>query len=479
MRDEFEAALEAAWEAARAYLSSVDEMHVGAAGAEFDPTVPLPHEGIGAARALADLVERASSRAHASSGPRYFHFVVGGVTPAALGADWLTSTWDQIASSSAGSPLAVELEELVMRWLAELFGLDPSARTGVLTSGATMANFVGLGAARQWWGAQHGVDVAEDGLHGTPRLPVLTSGLVHASVVKALAMLGIGRSAIERFEQDNRGTLDVDALDERLARLDGSPAIVVATAGDVNAGRFDPLARIVALAERYPIWVHVDAAFGLFAGVSPRTAHFLEGAECMDSIASDGHKWMNVPYDCGFAFVRDRALLAKTFRMTGAYLTMGQHDDASTPDRARVCVPANLTPEASRRARALPLFATLLANGRDGVRAMVEKHLDLAQYLVQRVRESSDLELVDGVCLNIVPFRCAPKGVRRRDLDALNGRVGAALLKEGRVYAGLTRYRSVVCFRPAIANWRTSEQDIDLLVDRVLELSAVGRARER
>ena len=467
MREEFEAALQTAYDAARVYLRGVDDAHVGAAGVQRDSAAGLPDVGIGAAAALIELIARAEESAHASSGPRYFHFVVGGVTPAALGADWLTSAWDQIASSSAGSPLAVDLEHLVMRWLAELFGLDPFARTGVLTTGATMANFVGLGAARQWWGERHGIDVADQGLAGAPPIPVLTGGFVHASVVKSLAMLGIGRRAIERFECDNRGTLDVEALEARLASLDGAPAIVVATAGEVNAGGFDPLARIGELKQRYPVWLHVDAAFGLFAGVSPRTEHLIHGMERADSIASDAHKWLNVPYDCGFAFVRERALLAKTFRMTGAYLTMGGRDESS--GEAPIRVPANLSPEASRRARALPLFATLLASGRDGVRAMVESHLDLAQHLANRVREAPDLELVDDVTLNVVPFRCAPSGVRRRDLDALNERVGRALLEEGRVHAGLTRYRSVVCFRPAIANWRTRVEDIDLLVDRVRE----------
>ena len=211
LRDEFGAALRGAFDGARAYIASVDGAPVRAVGEPLNTAAPLPEAGVGAARALAELMERAKTRANASSGPRYFHYVVGGVTPAALGADWIASALDQVASSSTGSPLGVELEVLVTRWLAELFALDPEVFTGVLTSGATMANFVSLGAARQWWGEQHGLDVAETGLAGTPPLRVLTGGFVHASVVKSLAMLGVGRASVERFSGDNRGTLDVEA----------------------------------------------------------------------------------------------------------------------------------------------------------------------------------------------------------------------------------------------------------------------------
>ncbi|MEM6570984.1 MAG: pyridoxal-dependent decarboxylase, partial [Planctomycetota bacterium] len=252
-----------------AYLEGVGERRVSAGGARAE-LATLPERGVGDTAAVERLRDLADVRSVASAGPRFFHWVVGGVTPSALAADWLASTVDQIASSTTGSPLGVDLEEQAMRWLAELFDLDADTWSGALTTGATTANFVGLGAARQWWGATHGVDVAESGLAGLPRVPVLSSGFVHASVEKALAMLGLGRGSCERFARDNRGTLDVEALRARLAGLEHGPAIVVATAGEVNSGRFDPIDELADLCAEHGAWLHVDGAFGLFARVSSR-----------------------------------------------------------------------------------------------------------------------------------------------------------------------------------------------------------------
>ena len=464
-REEIEPALRAALEASLAFQEGLDTARVGACAGP-PPLVPLPDSGVGAASALAELVRRAEGRAAASAGPRYFHYVVGGVTGASLAADWFASALDQVASSSTGSPLAVDVEEAATRWLAELFDLDPEAWTGVCTTGATTASLVGLGAARQWWGERLGVDVAEEGLAGLPRPVVLTSGFVHASVIKCLAMLGIGRACCERLSVDNRGTLDVEALERRLASMGDEPAIVVATAGEVNSGRFDPLGAVADLCEQYGAWLHVDAAFGLFARVAPGVADLADGIERADSIAADAHKWLNVPYDSGFALVRQRSLLAKTFRMVAAYLPPSAGDGA--PPR----VPANLGPECSRRARALPIFAALLSEGRAGIRAMVEGHLLLADQLRGLVAAAPDLELVDETRLNVVPFRFAPRGVRRRDLDPLNRALGERILEDGRVFVGTTRYRSVVCMRPAIANWRTRPEDVERLVSVVRELGA-------
>ena len=402
----------------------------------------------------------------ASTGPRYFHYVVGGATPEALAADWFASALDQVASSAAGSPLAVDLEVLCARWLCELLELPADELTGVFVTGATAASTVGLGAARQRVLARAGHDAAERGLASAPGIHVLTSGFVHASVVKACAVLGLGRASIERFSADNRGALDEAALARRLEELGDAPVILVGTAGEVNSGRSDPLDRLAELAEAHGAWLHVDAAFGAFARVAPRASEQVRGLERADSIAADAHKWLNVPYDCGFALLRDRDAAARTFRLSAPYLP------PAVDGEPRDLVPANLTPESSRRARALPVFATLLARGRAGIRAMVERHLDLAALLADQVRAAEDLELVDDPVLNVVPFRFAPDGVRRRDLDELNERLGRAVLDDGRVAVGLTRYRSVVCLRPAIANWRTDEDDVRLVVEVVRELGA-------
>ena len=474
---EMEGVLRAALDASIQWLDGLAEARVAPPSSEDPPQVSLPEVGIGAAAAFRELVSRAQERAMASAGPRYFHYVLGGVTPAALGADWLTSALDQCAASTQGSPLAIDLEVLATQWLVELFYLgDVDDWTGQFTTGATMASFVGLGAARQWWGESLGVDVAEEGLAGLPRPTVLTGGYVHAAVVKSLAMLGIGRRSVERFSADNRGALDLAALRARLRSMspgDG-PAIVVATAGEVNAGRFDPIDALADLCQEHGAWLHVDGAFGLFARASSKeeTKALCAGAERANSIAADAHKWLNVPYDCGFALVRDRSLLAKSFRMVADYLPKAPMDSQGQRRRR---VPANLGPESSRRARALPVFATMLASGRHGIAAMVDKHLRLAKYLAAKVEAHDELELLDEPHLNIVPFRLAPKGVRKRDLDALNEAAAARVLAEGEVYVGTTRYRSRVVFRPAIANWRTDEGDLDLLVAAVLRAAAYCR----
>lgn len=420
----------------------------------------LPPDGIGDAAALAELWERAATRASATPGPRTFHYVVGGVTPAALAGDWAASALDQVASSASGSPLAVDLEAAAARWVAELVGMG-DGWTGVMTSGATAANLVGLGAARQWCYERQGVDVARDGVAASPPPRILASGRVHASVEKALAILGLGRARLERFTSANDGALDVDALRDACAALDGAPAIVVATAGDADAGAFDPISKMADVSDAYGLWLHVDGAFGLFAGAVADRASLVHGVERARSVATDAHKWLNVPYDAGLAYVRDRRSASRTFRQAAAYLPPAREGE---PARF---VPANLVPESSRRARALPLFAALRAWGARGYRAHFARCFALAEHLAERVRASSDLELVSEPQSVVVPLRCAPPGFRRRDLDALNAAVAARVEARGRVAVGTTRHRSVVCFRPAIVGWRTREEHVDELVEEL------------
>jgi glutamate/tyrosine decarboxylase-like PLP-dependent enzyme len=444
-RDE-EAALEYVLETAKRYLAELDESPVlPARGSRFGGS--LPEDGDGAVAALSELVAAADT-ATRSSGPRFFHFVTGGTTPAALGADWLTSLLDQNSFSAVSSPYGSELEDVAIRWLLELFEL-PNDWGGVLTTGATMANFVGLACARRWWAEQHGVDIDERGFSGLPTVPVFSSEYVHASARKALAMLGIGRDSVRMVE--------VDELETSL-RLLGAPAIVIGNAGDVNTGDFDPLERIAALCAEHGAWLHVDGAFGLFARVTPEAAGLSAGVERANSVIADGHKWLNVPYDCGFAFVRDAEYLRPPFQLTAAYLPSDERP----------------SPEASRRARALAVWATLRAYGRSGYRAMVERHLALARRLSERVDSEPELERLAETKLNIVCFRFRPQGVAEEQLDELNLALGQDVLEDGRVFFGTTRYQGKAAFRPAIVNWRTSERDVDLLVDVLLEL---GRKR--
>jgi glutamate/tyrosine decarboxylase-like PLP-dependent enzyme len=452
---------------AEAYLRSVE-------GALVCPPVPpaveavggaLPEEGAGSLSAMRMLIDAAQAGATRSAGPRFFHFVMGGGTPAALAADWLTSALDQIAFNWVSSPLAMELEQVAVDWLKQLFGL-PAAWSGVLTTGATTANFTGLAAARRWWGLQHGVDVEEQGLSGLPPVPVLTSGHVHVSAIKALAMLGIGRAQVRVFAADATGRLDAEALAGALRELRGAPAILCATAGEVNAGGFDPLDTMADLAEEHNAWLHVDGAFGLFAAVSPTTRELVSGIDRAHSVGVDGHKWLNVPYDCGAAFVHDPEVHHGAFAATAAYLGREELDRP---------VFSNLGPEMSRRARAFSVWATLRAYGRDGYRAMVERHVGLARRLAERIDAERELERLADVPLNVVCFRYRPGDVSEADLDELNRRLGQAVLDDGRVYFGTTVYGGKVAFRPAIVNWRTREDDVDLIVSTVLELGSALR----
>ena len=444
------------------YLEGIDDRPVR--GRDADDVAlsfggPLPESGTGAVAALEELVAGVEGAVH-STGARFFHFVNGGTTPAALGADWLTSTLDQNAGAWVSTPIAARLEQVVLGWLKELFGL-PAPWSGVLTTGATMANFVALACARRWAGLRLGVDVEEDGLAAMPPLTVFGSGYIHPSDLKALSMLGIGRGQVRRLTRDGVGRLDLEALERELVARGDAPSIVIGSAGEVNAGDFDPVSAMADLAERHGAWLHIDGAFGLFAGLSPRTRHLVEGIERADSVIADGHKWLNVPYESGFAFVKDPSLQPAVFTFAAAYL--------EDPDDPRPTW-GFLGPEMSRRARALPIWATLRAYGREGYRTIVERHLDLAQHLAGRVDEAEDLERLAEVPLNIVCFRYRPAGLPEGELDGLNRAIGEAALADGRVFFGTTVYDGKVAFRPAPVNWRNREEHIDLIVEVVREL---------
>ncbi|HVD02311.1 MAG TPA: aminotransferase class V-fold PLP-dependent enzyme [Candidatus Dormibacteraeota bacterium] len=450
-------------EAAERYLAAIDSepVHSGRVeGAAAALQEPLPEVGLGSAAMLEKLITDGADAATRSAGPRFFHFVTGGSTPAALAADWFASALDQNAFSWVSSPLGSRLEKVTVGWLKDLFELPPDWG-GVLTTGATTANFVGLASARRWWGLEHGMDIDSDGFAGLPPIPVLTSGYLHGSAVKALAMAGIGRASARRLVADSVGRLDMDAFRSALDELKGAPAIVIANAGEVNAGDFDPIEEMVEVAHRRNAWVHVDGAFGLFARVSTLARHLAVGVEGADSVIADGHKWLNVPYDCGFAFVRDPALMTGAFSITGPYLPLGTDERPSFGD---------FGPEASRRARALAVWATLHAYGREGYREMVDRHISLARRVAMQVTAAPDFELLAPAPLNVVCFRYRPPGYPEDGLDDLNRRLGAVILEDGRVFFGTTFYQDVVAFRPAIANWRSTESDVDLIVSVAREL---------
>jgi glutamate/tyrosine decarboxylase-like PLP-dependent enzyme len=427
---------------------------------------PLSQQGTGFQATMDRLLELNRQAGANTGGPKCFHFVIGGSTPAALGADLLATACETLTYTWVTSPVGVQMEIRALAWLCELFDL-PASWTGVMVTGGTMANFVGLASGRQWWGEQLGFDVSETGMSGKPQMPVLTSGFVHAATRKCLSLQGVGRANLQVYRRDDVGRIDLPAFEQALQKLDGAPAMVIVNAGEVNAGEFDPVEEMIDIARKHNTWIHVDGAFGLFARVSPRTEHLCRGVERADSVAVDGHKWLNVPYDSGYAFVRDHGLMARAFRYTADYLPA---EDDPRPTLGAIA------PESSRRGRSFAVWATLAAYGRQGQRRIVEHCLDLALYLGELVGQQSDLELMNDVGLNIVAFRYNPGGLSDEQLDDLNQSLGEAVLADGRFLVGTSKLGKRTIFRPAFSNWRTREQDIDEFVQVLIKLGAKQRS---
>lgn len=422
--------------------------------------IPLPERGEGAASALHRFKKHYEAGLSGSAGPRYFGFVTGGSTPAALAGDWLASTYDQNLSNAVGSAAAaVEAETLQL--LRDLFKL-PATFEGCFVTGATMANFVGLACARQWVAERLGQDAAEAGLSGLPPFRILTA-TPHASAIKALAMLGIGRRSIERIATlPGREAIDVVALEQQLRRQTDTPPIVLASAGTVNSGDFDNLAMVARLCRRHGAWLHVDGAFGLFAACWPETEQLLAGIAEADSIAADAHKWLNVPYDCGIVFTRHLELQERVFRASAPYL-------AGAPQAAPDFL--NRTPENSRRFRALPAWMTLVAYGRQGYRDLVERNCRFARSLGAWIERSDAFQLLAPVRLNVVCFRLADRILQGQEPQAVTRRFLQHLEQEGRIFLTPTVYDGQHGMRAAISNWSTTEE-LSAVVIEALQHSA-------
>lgn len=416
------------------------------------PFRPLPAVGTGAQAALTTFLTEYGVALSASAGPRYFGFVTGGATPAAVAGDWLVSTFDQ-SLSAGGDSVATHVERETLALLQELLGL-PASFTGSFVTGATMANFVSLALARQWAGHRAGVNVAQAGSQHLPALPVL-SAAAHSSTVKALAMLGLGRDSLHPVSAlpGGREAIHVGALESALHALNGQPAVVVASAGTVNTADFDDLVAISRLKDHYPFWLHVDAAFGAFAACSPTYAHLLAGLEAADSVTIDAHKWLNVPYDAAMQYTRPEhaALQVEVFQNSASYLSPST---LVQPDFY------HLTPENSRRFRALPAWCTLLAYGRAGYRDIVERNCQLAQELSRRLATSPHFALLAPTRLNIVCFTCLlPTGpCSTTDIRALQQWLAA----DGRTLFTSTVLHGQAGLRAAFSNWRTEAHDVDI-----------------
>ena len=347
----------------------------------------------------------------ASAGPRYFGFVIGGGVPAALAADWLTSAWDQNAGLYVIGPAAAVAEEIAGAWLAELFGLPAGVSVG-FTTGATMASFTGLAAARHALLARSGWDVERQGLFGAPEIPVVVSDESHVTIFAALQMLGMGRERVTRVATDDQGRMRADALREALAAID-RPALVCAQAGNVNTGGFDPLPAIVAAVRGNGGWLHVDGAFGLWAAADPARRHLVEGVGDADSWTTDAHKWLNVPYDSGLSFTADPAAHHAAMTLGAAYYvetTGGERDNY------------NWVPESSRRARGFAVWAALRQLGRSGLAEMIGRTSDHARRFAAGLEGAPGTRVLNDVVLNQVLVRFEDPSGRRRGRRRPDGR---------------------------------------------------------
>lgn len=409
---------------------------------------PLPESGGEAVEVVRRLADAAEEGLVASAGPRYFGFVTGGSLPVALAADWLAAAWDQNGALSVMSPALAVVEETAGRWLLELFGLPESASVG-FTTGAQMASFVGLAAARHAVLAREGWDVERRGLVGAPAIRLFVGEESHVTVRVALRMLGLGDETAVDVAVDGEGRMRPEALEAALAEGSG-PAIVIAEAGNVGSGAFDPLAPIAEICRRHGAWLHVDGAFGLWAAASPRYRHLTDGLAWADSWTTDAHKWLNVPYDCGLAIVADAEAHHAAMTSSASYLIRQEGGERDGFD---------WVPEASRRGRAFPVWAALAHLGRRGVAELVERCCDLAARMAEALGAADGVEIVNDVVLNQVMVRFL--GDSDEASDRLTDEVTRRLQTEGTCWAGGAAWRGRRVLRISVSNWSTTEEDID------------------
>ena len=413
---------------------------------------PLPESGESPHAVVAQLDEVVSPATIASAGPRYFGFVTGGTLPAALGASWLAGAWDQNAFSVASSPGGAAVERVALGWLLEVLDL-PRDGAGAFVTGATMANFTALGAARRSVLADVGWDADRDGLFGAPEVMVVVSEEAHATLHKALGLLGFGRERVTRIPVDDQGRMRSDALGPI-----HKPAIVCLQAGNVNTGAFDP-ASIIDAAHAADAWVHVDGAFGLWARAAPERAHLAAGLERADSWAVDAHKWLNVPYDSGLAFVRDSDALRGAMSVRGAYLVHAQARD-----------PFDFTPESSRRMRAVEIWAALRALGRSGVADLVERCCRHATRFADELAAAGH-RVLNEVDLNQVLVSFGDSETTERTI--------AAIQAEGTCWCGGTVWQGQSAMRISVSSWATTDADVEKSLEAMLRVAAAERERTR
>lgn len=468
MRKDFTPVLEQALREALQYLHDVDDRPVGPTASLADLRARLCKswntEGIDATEVVRELAHDTAGGLNNSVNARFYAWVIGGALPSALAADWLTSTWDQNAGMYAVAPAAAIVEEAVGAWLIDLFRL-PRHASFALVTGCQMAHTTCLAAARSWLLAKLGWDVERDGLAGSPPIRVLC-GVRHATIDRALRLLGLGDSSLQTLATDASGALLPAALEAALRGLNGSPAIVLLQAGDVNTGGFDHFESLIPIIRRYGAWAHVDGAFGLWAAASPKYDGLLKGSGEAHSWATDGHKWLNVPYDCGYAFVAEPQAHRASMSTQASYL--------SHQSEARD--PLDWNPEFSRRARGFASYAALRELGRRGVQELVERSCDCASQIAAGLNRLENVEVLREPVLNqaLVAF-LDPAG---KPSDEWNDRMIAEIAREGTSFFSGTTWNGRRAMRISVSNWQTSADDVQRTLDGIVRAMRVCYTRE-
>jgi glutamate/tyrosine decarboxylase-like PLP-dependent enzyme len=459
---DFHSALNLAVDHAVSHLEHLDESSVastsGPAALRAQLDKPLQAAGLPAQQVIAELANDVRGGLLGSAGGRFFGWVIGGALPAAVAADWLTSAWQQNAGLYACAPAAGIVEETVGAWLKDLLGLPPAASFALVT-GCQMAHVTCLAAARHALLSKHGWDVETQGLYGAPPIRILTSNARHGSFERAVRLLGFGTSTIKLLETDDQSCLVPEALETELRRPHDGPTLLLLQAGDINIGAYDSFETLIPIAKRYGAWVHVDGAFGLWAGASPQLRHLVKGVEAADSWATDGHKWLNVPFDSGFAFVADAQAHRASLALRAVYLTHA----ADARDQM------DWNPEWSRRARAFPAYAALRQLGRDGVAELIERCCRHALAIVDGIGELPGAEALWKPTINqgLVRFLDQRQGATEEDHDRRTDEVIDQILKTGEAFFGGTIWRGRRAMRISVCNWQTSDTDVQRVVRAV------------
>ena len=445
---------DAAKRAAR-YLQALAERRVSPAPAALEGlnrfSRPLQDHSLADAEVLEELDAIGSPATVASAGGRYFGFVIGGSLPAALAANILAAAWDQNAVLEITSPVGAALEKVCRNWIADLFALPPEAEIGFVTS-ATMANFAALAAARHALLLGQGWDVEAKGLFGAPPITVIVGDEVHVSVLKALSMLGLGRDRVVRVAADGQGRI----IPKQIPPIQG-PTIVCLQAGNVNTGGFDPIDEVASKLHGTPAWIHIDGAFGLWAAASPSRRHLLRGVDSADSLATDAHKWLNVPYDSGLVIVRDKRHLNAAMSSSAAYLIEGETRD-----------PHLFVPELSRRARAIEIWAALRSLGRAGLVDLIDRSCDQARRFAMELERAGHRVLNEVVINQVLVSFGAPEITRQ---------VISRVQQDGTCWCGGTLWQGNTAMRISVSSWATTDRDVSRSIEAILRIAAEAQSR--